>query len=74
MHELNRGLHSNDLHYDIDGTPKQNLRFTNFTFQAKKIDEKLVQLANSRGPISGNSKNTCERIKQVWYRFRFSLS
>ena len=67
MHEPNRGLHSNDLHYDIDGTPKQNLRFTNFLLsKQRKIDEKLVQLANSRGPISGNSKNTCERIKQVY--------
>ena len=67
MHEPNRGLHSNDLHYDIDGTPKQNLRFTNFLLsKQRRIDEKLVQLANSRGPISGNSKNTCERIKQVY--------
>ena len=67
MHEPNRGLHSNDLHYDIDGTPKQNLRFTNFLLsKQRKIDEKLVQLANARGPISGNSKNTCERIKQVY--------
>ena len=67
MHEPNRGLHSNDLHYDIDGTPKQNLKFTNLLLsKQRKIDEKLVRLANTRGPISGNSKNTSNRIKQVY--------
>ena len=67
MHEPNRGLHSNDLHFDIDGTPKQNLKFTNFLLsKQRKIDEKLVRLANKRGPISGNSKNTSNRIKQVY--------
>ena len=67
MLEPNRGLHSNDLHYDIDGTPKQNLKLTNlFLSKQRKIDEKLVELASKRGEISGNSKNTCERIKQVY--------
>jgi glycosyltransferase involved in cell wall biosynthesis len=32
----------------------------------RKIDEKLVALASKRGEISGNSKNTCDRIKQVY--------
>lgn len=66
MLEPNRGLHSNDLHFDVDGTPKQNLRLTNF-FLAKqrRRDAKFVDLASKRGKISGNSKNTCERIKQV---------
>ena len=67
MHEPNRGLHSNDLHYDIDGNPKQNLWFTNILLsKQRRIDEKLVHLANSRGPISGNSKNTASRIKEVY--------
>ena len=67
MLEPNRGLHSNDLHYDVDGTPKQNLKLTNlFLSKQRKIDEKLVALASKRGKISGNSKNTCERIKQVY--------
>tara|TARA_X000001036_G_scaffold426960_1_gene454982 strand:- start:1028 stop:2263 length:1236 start_codon:yes stop_codon:yes gene_type:complete len=67
MHEPNRGLHSNDLHFDIDGKPKQNLKITNlFLSKQRKIDEKLVELASKRGKISGNSKNTCERIKQVY--------
>ena len=67
MLEPNRGLHSNDLHFDIDGTPKQNLKLTNlFLSKQRKIDEKLVELAAKRGEISGNSKNTCERIKQVY--------
>ena len=67
MHEPNRGLHSNDLHFDVDGTPKQNLKLTNFLLsKQRRIDEKLVTLASKRGKISGNSKNTCERIKQVY--------
>ncbi len=67
MLEPNRGLHSNDLHYDVDGTPKQNLKITNFLLsKQRRIDEKLVALASRRGDISGNSKNTCERIKQVY--------
>ena len=67
MLEPNRGLHSNDLHYDVDGTPKQNLKLTNFLLaKQRRIDEKLVALASRRGEISGNSKNTCERIKQVY--------
>ena len=67
MLEPNRGLHSNDLHYDVDGTPKQNLKLTNFLLsKQRRIDEKLVALASRRGDISGNSKNTCERIKQVY--------
>ena len=67
MLEPNRGLHSNDLHYDVDGTPKQNLKLTNLLLsKQRKIDEKLVALASKRGEISGNSKNTCERIKQVY--------
>ena len=67
MHEPNRGLHSNDLHFDVDGTPKQNLKLTNFLLsKQRKIDEKLVTLASKRGKISGNSKNTCDRIKQVY--------
>ena len=67
MHEPNRGLHSNDLHFDIDGKPKQNLKITNlFLSKQRKIDEKLVELASKRGEISGNSKNTCGRIKQVY--------
>ena len=67
MHEPNRGLHSNDLHFDVDGTPKQNLKLTNFLLsKQRKIDEKLVSLASKRGQISGNSKNTCDRIKQVY--------
>ena len=67
MLEPNRGLHSNDLHFDIDGTPKQNLKLTNlFLSKQRRIDEKLVELASKRGEISGNSKNTCERIKQVY--------
>ncbi|RJU81592.1 MAG: glycosyltransferase [Candidatus Poseidoniales archaeon] len=67
MHEPNRGLHSNDLHFDIDGNPKQNLKITNlFLSKQRRIDEKLVRLASKRGEISGNSKNTCERIKQVY--------
>ena len=67
MHEPNRGLHSNDLHFDVDGTPKQNLKLTNFFLsKQRRIDEKLVTLASKRGKISGNSKNTCERIKQVY--------
>ena len=67
MHEPNRGLHSNDLHYDVDGTPKQNLKLTNlFLSKQRRIDEKLVTLASKRGDISGNSKNTCHRIKQVY--------
>jgi len=67
MHEPNRGLHSNDLHFDVDGTPKQNLKLTNFLLsKQRRIDEKLVTLASKRGEISGNSKNTCDRIKQVY--------
>ena len=67
MHEPNRGLHSNDLHFDIDGTPKQNLKLTHlFLSKQRNIDRKLVELAAKRGQISGNSKNTCERIKQVY--------
>ena len=67
MLEPNRGLHSNDLHYDVDGTPKQNLKLTNFLLsKQRRIDEKLVALASRRGEISGNSKHTCERIKQVY--------
>lgn len=67
MHEPNRGLHSNDLHFDIDGTPKQNLKITTLLLsKQRKIDKKLVGLAYKRGKISGNSKNTCERIKQVY--------
>jgi len=67
MLEPNRGLHSNDLHFDVDGTPKQNLKLTNFLLsKQRKIDEKLVILASKRGEISGNSKNTCDRIKQVY--------
>ena len=67
MLEPNRGLHSNDLHFDVDGTPKQNLKLTNFLLsKQRKIDEKLVTLASKRGEISGNSKNTCDRIKQVY--------
>ena len=66
MHEPNRGLHSNDLHFDVDGKPKQNLKLTNlFLSKQRRIDEKLVTLASKRGEISGNSKNTCDRIKQV---------
>ena len=67
MHEPNRGLHSNDLHFDIDGKPKQNLKITNlFLSKQRRIDEKLVELAAKRGKISGNSKYTCERIQQVY--------
>ena len=67
MHEPNRGLHSNDLHFDIDGKPKQNLIITTLLLsKQRKIDKKLVRLAYKRGKISGNSKNTCERIKQVY--------
>ena len=67
MHEPNRGLYSNDLHFDIDGTPKQNLKITNlFLSKQRKIDVKLVELASDRGKISGNSKNTSARIKQVY--------
>tara|TARA_B100000900_G_scaffold244990_1_gene208323 strand:+ start:5296 stop:6531 length:1236 start_codon:yes stop_codon:yes gene_type:complete len=67
MLEPNRGLHSNDLHYDVDGTPKQNLKLTNFLLsKQRKIDKKLVVLASERGGISGNSKNTCDRINQVY--------
>lgn len=67
MLEPNRGLHSNDLHFDIDGTPKQNLRLTKLLLsKQRKIDEKLVELASKRGKISGNSKNTCDRIKEVY--------
>jgi len=67
MLEPNRGLHSNDLHFDVDGTPKQNLKLTHFLLsKQKKIDQKLVLLASKRGAISGNSKNTCDRIKQVY--------
>ncbi len=65
--EPNRGLHSNDLHFDVDGTPKQNLKLTKFllTIQRRR-DEKFVNLASKRGEISGNSKYTCERIKEVY--------
>jgi len=67
MLEPNRGLHSDDLHFDVDGTPKRNLKLTRFLLsKQKKIDEKLVTLASKRGAISGNSKNTCDRIKQVY--------
>lgn len=67
MHEPNRGLHSNDLHFEIDGKPKQNLKITNlFLSKQRRIDEKLVELAAKRGKISGNSKYTCERIQQVY--------
>ena len=67
MLEPNRGLHSNDLHYDVDGTPKQNLKLTNLLLtKQRRIDEKLVALASERGKISGNSKYTCEQIKQVY--------
>ena len=39
MLEPNRGLHSNDLHFDVDGTPKQNLKLTNFLLsKQRKID------------------------------------
>ena len=67
MLEPNRGLHSNDLHFDVDGTPKQNLKLTNLLLsKQRRIDEKLVALASKRGDISGNSKNTCERIQEVY--------
>jgi len=67
MLEPNRGLHSNDLQSDVDGTPKQNLKLTNFLLsKQRKIDEKLVTIASKRGEVSGNSKNTCDRIKQVY--------
>ena len=67
MHEPNRGLHSNDLHFEIDGTPKNNLRLTNILLnRQRRIDEKLVSLAAKRGMISGNSINTTQRIKEVY--------
>lgn len=67
MLEPNRGLHSNDLHYDVDGTPKQNLKLTHLLLsKQRKIDEQLVALAAKRGKISGNSKNTCEQIERVY--------
>ena len=67
MHEPNRGLHSNDLHFDIDGKPKQNLKITNILLaRQRRIDEKLINLASKKGIISGNSINTTNRIKQVY--------
>lgn len=67
MLEPNRGLHSNDLHYDVDGTPKQNLKLTNLLLsKQRKIDEQLVALAAKRGKISGNSRYTCEQIERVY--------
>jgi len=67
MLEPNRGLHTNELHYKVDGTPKQNLKLTNLLLSnQRRIDLKLARLASKRGEMSGNSKFTCDRIKQVY--------
>jgi glycosyltransferase involved in cell wall biosynthesis len=67
MLEPNRGLHTNELHYAVDGTPKHNLKLTNLLLsKQRKIDLKLARLASKRGEMSGNSRFTCDRIKQVY--------
>ena len=67
MLEPNRGLHTNELHYEVDGTPKHNLKLTNLLLsKQRKIDLKLARLASKRGEMSGNSRFTCDRIKQVY--------
>jgi len=67
MPEPNRGLHTNELHYAVDGTPKHNLKLTNLLLsKQRKIDLKLARLASKRGEMSGNSRFTCDRIKQVY--------
>ncbi len=67
MLEPNRGLHTNELHYDVDGTPKHNLKLTNLLLSKQRnIDLKLARLASKRGEMSGNSRFTCDRIKQVY--------
>ena len=67
MLEPNRGLHTNELHYDVDGTPKQNLNLTRFLLRKQRtIDVRLARLAAKRGVMSGNSAFTCDRIKHVY--------
>ena len=67
MLEPDRGLYSTDLHYRVDGVPKQNLTLTGILLaKQRRIDQKLLLKAAKRGKISGNSKHTAARIKEVY--------
>lgn len=67
MLEPDRGLYSTDLHYRVDGVPKQNLTLTGILLaKQRRIDQKLLLKAAKRGKISGNSKHTATRIKEVY--------
>jgi glycosyltransferase involved in cell wall biosynthesis len=67
MLEPDRGLYSTDLHYRVDGMAKQNLTLTGILLaKQRRIDQKLLLKASTRGRISGNSKHTAARIKEVY--------
>jgi len=67
--EPHRGLHESVLHMKVNGHPKRNIGLTKTLLsRAKKRDILRIKSFNSRekSSISGNSKYTVSRIKQIY--------
>ena len=67
--EPHRGLHEDVLHRKINGKPKRNLTLTKALLsKARKRDISMIKKLSSRekSSISGNSKYTVSRIKEIY--------
>jgi len=67
--EPHRGLHEDVLHMKVNGRPKRNIGLTKTLLsRARKRDILRIKSFNSRekSSISGNSKYTVSRIKEIY--------